>query len=313
MIKRLYKNTQFLIGFLILFSIIIASFVLEYSIEFTSKNLNIQSKPAPPSLTHPLGTGEYGVDVLQQVLIFARTPIFFALVICIFRLTFSLIFGVLHAYFYTWTKYINWMFDIFQFIPTVLLAILLIRPTMSGMDNNLENKWICYTIVVLTLIGIPNLTHLISNEVRLLLQREYVITSKLLGGHTYHIYKVHIKPYLLPKLSIWFQQQILQIMILMMHLALFETISFNVGGSLILISDTSQNLINFPWLAMGPVIFFTIVILSINALISGLQSAFKNDAVFHESSLLLNKIEQVKHEKWKIYLQQFKQWFSIKL
>ncbi|MBY0041085.1 ABC transporter permease subunit [Bacillus cereus] len=313
MIRTLYKNKQFLIGFLILLSIIIASYVFEYFIAFTSEDLNIQSKPTPPSLTHPLGTGEYGVDVLQQVLIFAKSPIFFTLIICIFRLTFSLLFGVVHAYFYTWTKYINWVFDIFQFTPTVLLAILLIRPTISGMDNIPETKWICYTIVVLTLIGIPNLTQLISNEVRLLLQREYVITSKLLGGHTYHIYKVHIKPYLLPKLFVWFQQQILQIMILMMHLALFETLSFNVGGSLLLISDTSQKLINYPWLAMGPVIFFTIVILSINALLSGLQSTLKGDDAFHESSLLLNKIEQVKHEKWKIYLQQFKQWFSIKL
>ncbi|HDR4441479.1 peptide ABC transporter permease [Bacillus thuringiensis serovar brasilensis] len=313
MIKKLYKNTQFLVGLFILFSIIITSFILEYSIEYNSENLNLQSVPTPPSLMHPLGTGDYGVDILKQVLIFARIPIFFAIVICIFRLAFSLIFGVLHAFFYTWTKYINWIFEIFQFIPTTLLAILLISPTMSGIYDNPENKWICYTIVVLTLIGIPNLTHLISNEVRLLLKREYVISSKLLGGYSYHIYKVHIRPYLISKLFIWFHQQMLQVMILMMHLALFETISFNVGGSLVLISDTNQKLMNFPWVAVGPVIFFTIVVLSINALLSGLQSTLKGDAAFQESSLLLNKIEQVKHERRKIHLQQLKQWLSIKL
>lgn len=295
MFKKFFRSKQFLGGFCILAIIIIASYALEYYVKIGKLKLNYGDNPAPPSFAHPLGLGDYGIDVLQQVLTFAKTPIFYSLLIAFIRTLFSLIFGFSLAYFYKWTKWLDWILEIFQYVPISLLALFLLSP-IPIIQINLDNQWIFYTITVLIFIGIPNLTQLISSEIRFLLQHEFVTSSRVIGGRPFHIYKLHLKPYLIPKICILFNQQVLQILILMMHLALFQAISKNIGGTLILLSKISEQLIRQPWAAFGPVIFFTIVILAMYMVMSGIKHILEADINYSEESLLLNKLERKKRE-----------------
>ncbi|MCX2829058.1 ABC transporter permease subunit [Bacillus sp. DHT2] len=301
MFKNFFRSKQFLGGFCILATIIIASYAIENYVKIGQFKLTSEASPAPPSFAHPLGVGDYGIDVLQQVLTFAKTPIFYSLLIAFIRTLFSLIFGFLLAYSYKWTKWLDWILDPFQYVPTILLALFLLSP-VPIMQIKQDNQWIFYTITVLVLIGIPNLTQLISSEIRLLLQHEFVTSSKTMGGRPFHIYKLHLKPYLIPKICIWFNQQVLQVFILMMHLALFQAISISIGGTVTLLSQTSEHLIRQPWVAFGPVIFFTIVILAMYMMMSGIKHVLETDINYSEESLLLNKLERERKENKRIHI-----------
>ncbi|MED1270825.1 hypothetical protein P4U03_30665 [Bacillus mycoides] len=89
----------------------------------------------------------------------------------------------------------------------------------------------------------------------------------------------------------------LQTLVLLLHLALFQTISFNIAGTLVLLGYNHQFLNVLPWVAFGPVLFFTIVILAVYMMLSGMQHALKNELVHIDNSLLLSVLAKEKREK----------------
>ncbi|WP_242272363.1 peptide ABC transporter permease [Bacillus cereus group sp. BfR-BA-01310] len=321
MFKKVVFNIRFLIGLFILVTIIVASYITKEKMDsgkiqpgpafqYIDDKL-VSTAPAPPSFSHPLGVDKEGNDVLIWTLYDAKTPIFYAVIISFFRIVFSLIFGVLHAYFYRYVRFLDILFETFQYVPTTLLAIFLLSPVMLVSPDE-EHLWLSYMISVLIFISVPNLVQLFSNEIRLLLQNEFVTSSKTLGGGFFHICKIHLKPFLTPKIFIWINQQMLQTLVLLLHLALFQTISFNVAGTLVLLSHNHQFLYVLPWIAFGPVLFFTIVILAVYMMLSGMQNALKNEMVHIDNSLLLSVLSKDKRERKRKYLSLFKQNVKMK-
>ena len=64
-----------------------------------------------------------------------------------------------------------------------------------------EHLWLTYTISVLIFISVPNLVQLFSNEIRLLLQNEFVTSSKTLGGGFFTFVNYILNPFLHQKFS----------------------------------------------------------------------------------------------------------------
>lgn len=86
MLKKIVFNIRFLIGLLILVSIIISSYITKEKVD-TGKIKPIpeyqyiegkitRTAPAPPSFAHPFGVDMHGNDVLIRTLYNAKTPIF---------------------------------------------------------------------------------------------------------------------------------------------------------------------------------------------------------------------------------------------
>ncbi|RWS44371.1 peptide ABC transporter permease [Bacillus mycoides] len=321
MLKKIVFNIRFLIGLFILVTIIISSYITKEKVDagkikpippYQYVDGKITSTaPAPPSFSHPLGVDKDGDDVLIRTLYGAKTPIFYAVIISFFRITFSLILGILHAYFYRYVRFLDVLFETFQYVPTTLLAIFLLSPVLFVSPED-EQLWLTYTLSVLIFISVPNLVQLFSNEVRLLLQNEFVTSSKTLGGGFFHIGKLHLKPFLTPKIFIWINQQMLQTLVLLLHLALFRTIPFNIAGTLVLLSHNHQFLNVLPWIAFGPVLFFTIVILAVYMMLSGMQNALQDEMVHIDNSLLLSVLAKEKREKKSQYFSFFKPSVKIK-
>ena len=306
MFKKLLTNKRFLAGLCILILLVLSSYMLDsYSKthkiepipEFSYKdNVPIRTAPAPPSLSHPLGVDAGGYDVLRTVLTHAKAPIISAFLISLMRIIISLIFAFFYAYFYRGVRWFNWLFDSFQYVPPTLLGILLLSHVQYLLINQ-QSQWFIYVIAVLTLIGIPNLTQLIGNEIRLLLHNEFVTSSKILGGGIFHIFKTHIHPYLLPKIFLWLNQQLLQVLVLIMHLSLFHMILIKIGGSIFLISSNFQLLMLTPWVTYGPVLFFTLLVLVAYMMSSGVQSVLQTENKLAEHSLLFSMIRKEQQEQ----------------
>lgn len=140
------------------------------------------------------------------------------------------------------------------------------------------------------------MTQLIGNEIRLLLHNEFVTSSKILGGGIFHIFKTHIQPYLLPKMFLWLNQQLLQVLVPIMHLSLFHVISIEIGGSIFMISSDFQLLILTPWVTYGSVIFFTLLVLVAYMMSSGVQSVLQTESKLAEPSLLFSMIRKEQEE-----------------
>nr|WP_283244082.1 hypothetical protein [Bacillus suaedaesalsae] len=124
------------------------------------------------------------------------------------------------------------------------------------------------------------LSSLISNEVELILRREFIQSSKILGATRFFLIWKHILPHLKERIVILFGQQMIQVLIILAHLGIFKLF---LGGTHVtydrfvndppssitnewsgLIGDGFYSFVSAPWVFLAPIGFFTITIIAIN-------------------------------------------------
>ncbi|WP_368657082.1 ABC transporter permease [Metabacillus halosaccharovorans] len=296
MIKVL-KNPLFLIGFLFIIGLLMTSFI--YTAMVNSEVRQIQllydnngdllaSSPISPRWGIPFGTDLIGYDMLSKVLIGAKYTLLAAISIAALRMLISIPFGlILGSYLSKFNKYLNSIIDIFHFIPLSLIALYLLSPVLYSSSNGFEyslTERIVIEVIVFTVLAVPVLALLIGNETNELFKKEFVISSKIMGGSKLHIIRKHIFPLLKARFWIIFGQQITQTLLVMVHLGLFN---LYFGGTVItygdfadppksmtnewsgLIGGTKNYIRSAPWIPLTPIICFTLTILAVTLMIEG--------------------------------------------
>ncbi|MFC4618218.1 ABC transporter permease [Camelliibacillus cellulosilyticus] len=315
MIKALLRQPLFVIGFLFVFALVIASFFytavyhdkVPQLLLLYDKNGNVLAKsPLTPS-QHPLfGTDKQGYDLTRQLLIGAKYTILGASVIALIRILMSFVCGVIYgSYLYRFKRFFTGIVDAFHVIPLTLLAYLMLRTVLLMNGGTSEFAYslttrLVFEVLVLAVIAVPVVGVLIGNEIGNVLQNEYIQCAKILGGSRWHILFRHVMPHLLPRLVIIFIQQIIQVMIVMVHLGLLELF---FGGTMIMQSLTGTEVFSFsnewsglignsrmyldiyPWLLFGPLVLFTITIIAFSFMVEGLNKA-----------IAWHKIQRIKRE-----------------
>jgi peptide/nickel transport system permease protein len=298
MMKKLFLNPLFLIGFLFITLLLTASifhtFVLDGVIRQTQviyEGINpLESAPLEPSLSILFGTDSLGFHMLDKIILGAKFTITFALIIAGLRVGISLIVGMLYGtYLMRFKPYIDGVVDSFHYIPVSLLAYYMLRPVLwESPDGFLFNfpERVAIEVVVLTLVALPITSVLIGNETGSILKEEFIEGAKTLGGSKLHILKKHVRPHLAPRIAIIFGQQVISVLLIFAHLGLFNLF---FGGTEVnyskvpdppqsfsgewsgLIGDSFRTLRAAPWIPLTPIIFFGITILAINFMLEGFK------------------------------------------
>jgi peptide/nickel transport system permease protein len=127
MISRLFTQPLFLTGFIIIFTLVISSFV--YTIVFDDeipqdyylydeKGTLVDASPLPPSKHIWFGTDRHGFHMLYKIIIGAKFTILAALGIAFLRVVVAIPVGIfLSSYLSKSRKYINGFVDSFHYIP----------------------------------------------------------------------------------------------------------------------------------------------------------------------------------------------------
>jgi peptide/nickel transport system permease protein len=310
MLKRLFKNGYFLIGFVFIIGLctisLLHTFVWDNQIAQTQIRYEdgraVEGSPIAPRVDIPLGTNVQGFHMTHLISVGAKYTIGFAVLIAFIRLLTSMVFGILYgAYFFSFRKYVTWVVDVFNYVPVTLLALFILTPFLveipTGFDYTFwERVWI--EVIILALIAVPPTSILIGNEMGRIYNHEFIDGAKIIGGSRLHILWKHVRPHIQPQLWIIFMQQLVQTMLVLAHLGFFkvffggtnmsfdpyfrdppQSISYEWSG---LIGDGMRHLTVSPWIVLVPITFFALTILAMNFMLEGIKTVTENWRVDHK-------------------------------
>ncbi|WP_040954109.1 ABC transporter permease subunit [Virgibacillus sp. SK37] len=217
-----------LIGYSFLYSTITDNRVEQATILYEEDGVTIRSTPPhPPSEAFLFGSTELGFSIADQLIIGAKYTLIFGLLIAFLRVLGGLLFGIVFAFSlpYRFQKAIEKLTDSIHFLPLSLIAYILLRPilmpTQSGFAYSFTER-IILEITILTVMVIPLTMVLTGKEMNRLLQFEFIASAKILGGGSFHLFWRHILPHMGPRLTILFGQQFIQVLLVFIHLGVFN-------------------------------------------------------------------------------------------
>lgn len=297
---RVVKHKRFIIGFIIFAGILFASIAFNSVIRplypahfndllYDKEGYLIDKAPFSPSWQFPMGSDSMGVPFELDLLPGAKQVIGVALAITFFRVLLSFLLSIAvaslkqRAY-----KFVIHILDVFQFIPATLLAFIVIAPVHI---KNIGQREI-FLIIVLTLVALPNLTALLAAEIKAVKDREFIQVTRTIGGGPWHIFRYHIMKFLKSKLVILFNQQIIQVLVLMIALALLyvSTISwmgYLTGGQFLMWV--------WRWMLIDPAASVFVIIVSIQLMGSAIRRVAEGEDLKERRKRRGKKEETVVH------------------
>jgi ABC-type dipeptide/oligopeptide/nickel transport system permease subunit len=140
----------------------------------------------PPGPVYPLGTDEYGRDVLSRLIYGARVSLAVAVAVEVIELLFGLTLGMLAGL--KGGRLDNLVMrvtDLMFAFPDILLAILIV----GTMGKDLRN-----VMLALAIVGWPGMVRLVRSQVLSLREREFVEAARAMGASDGRIMLRHLLP-----------------------------------------------------------------------------------------------------------------------
>jgi peptide/nickel transport system permease protein len=147
---------------------------------------NLANKLQKPSPEHPLGTDEFGRDVLSRLIYGARVSLTVAVAVEAVELLFGLTLGMIAGWRRGWLdNAVMRVTDMMFAFPDILLAILIV----GLLGKNLFNVFLA-----LALVGWPGMVRLVRSQTLALRDKEFLEAARALGASDGRIYVRHLLP-----------------------------------------------------------------------------------------------------------------------
>lgn len=220
---------------------------------------------APPSWEHPLGTDNFGRDILSRILYGARTAIVMGLVSALIGSTLGAILGVVSAYFGgVIDLLIQRAVDIFLSLPIIVLALVVVamlgRNLVLGFDFNL--------ILAISIPIVPQVARVVRSSALSIREMAYVDAARVAGYSTRRIIFRHMAPNLMAPYLIMLTAFIAQAILLeasLSFLGLGVTEPSPAWGLML-----AGNAVDFyrqaPWMIIFPGLAISLAVFSFNLL-----------------------------------------------
>lgn len=297
MIRNVWKEPLFLIGFLFVVGLLSASlyhqFVMdnhirEEEIKYDANGTLVDKAPFEPSKEYWFGSDRMGADLFYQIISGAKYTLGIAFIGSLLRVLFSFLGGVLLLKAGKSLAFLKGLSQSFYYLPSALIVFFIAGPTIT-MDQFSFWEKIAFELLVIVLIAVPNTSILIKEEINLIEQEEFITSAKLMGASRFRILFKHVMPHLWPKLILIYVQQMIAVLLLLAHLGI---LGLFFGGSIyrefsqdyfIAVSESNEwsgllggyyfQLRIAPWLVVFPVLSFASVILAFNFMSEGIKRA----------------------------------------
>lgn len=184
--KRLTRNKLAMAGLVIVVLIILVAVFADFIAPYDYKAQDYANRLAPLSLAHPLGTDEFGRDILSRIIYGARTSMLVALGGVSICLVVGGILGLLAGYFGGWVEVIIMrIMDIFMAIPYLLLAVTIQSALGEGLFN---------TMLAISLAGMPATCRVLRATIMTIRDQEYIEASIATGSGSLRTMVRHVLP-----------------------------------------------------------------------------------------------------------------------
>ena len=270
LLKRMKRNPFFVVGFILVILILIATFLGPAVIPFDPIKNSLREKFMSPEgfskgfSGHILGTDSMGRDVFKRLLVGGRISLFIAFTAVAIMTVMGTVLGIIAGYFGgVIDAIIMRLCDVFMSLPPLILAISVI----SVMGVNTFN--LIFVVAFSQWVGCCRVTR---NNVRVVRGMEFVHASGVLGATKAHIMFRQIFPNVTTQIIIIASQKI------GLSILLEASLSFlSLGvpapqpswGNMI--SSGRSYMMTNPWLVLTPGIALMLTVLAFNFLGDGLR------------------------------------------
>jgi peptide/nickel transport system permease protein len=154
-------------------------------------DLALEPHPTPPSLRHPLGTDNFGRDVLSQLIASTQTSFGVGLVAAVVAVTISTLLGATAAYFGGLADLVLMgVSDVFVLMPAPVVMLIL------GLLLRLE--WPLVAVGYGILSGLGGQSIVVKAQALQVKVRPFIDAARVAGGSNAHIIRKHLFSSLVP-------------------------------------------------------------------------------------------------------------------
>ncbi|MBM7553560.1 ABC transporter permease subunit [Thalassobacillus pellis] len=303
--KAIFKQPLFWPGIIFIVVMLTASFI--HMIFFDSvipqtpflydSDGNLVGAPFAPFEHSILGTDSNGSHLLYFILEGAKFTILGVLAITFVSFFVAFLIGVPLGFRYKRKATImENTFSVLYFIPASLISYIFLKPLlwmpMGGFPTSLTYR-LTVEVLVISALLIPPAAILIANETSVILKKEFVTSSRVLGGRFFHVFRNHVLPHLKINFATLMTRQAIQAILVTTHLGIFQLyfggtqLGYGLGGgppvpttndwaSIVgMYYDTLQ--LNSRWLVGVPLLFLILFILSLMGIARSIKNVMKID------------------------------------
>ncbi len=265
---RYRKNKLALFGLIVFLIIVIVSISTPLFIDYRTQVIrqNISENFQTASAAHPLGTDQFGRDVLCRLLWGSRYSILCGLGVMALSLSVGAVLGASAGYFGgVYDQIIMRVLDVFFAIPMTLMAISIV----AAFGNSIPNL-----ILAISLGQIPKMTRIIRSSVITLKDQDFIEAARACDTKKSRIIFKHILPNAMGTLIVEGTLTMGKSIILIAGLSF---IGMGIQppapewGSML--SEAKNYMLNYPYLMYAPGVAIVLTALSITLIGDGLRDA----------------------------------------
>lgn len=258
------KNKSFMIGLIILVSIILVAIFAEVIAPYEFDQQNVGPRYTAPCAEYLFGTDQLGRDMLSRVIYGSRPALWVAFLGGTLQLAIGVVVGLLCGYFGKWVdKVLLFMTDVTWCIPGTILALAVVTILGKGLTNS---------IIAISLVAWASYARTVRAKTLSLRNMAFVETGKAFGESNMALMFRYILPNIVPSLIV------LVSLNLPGTIMSTTTLSFLGLGSQppspdwgLAISDGIKYITTAPWLSLYPGLALVYTTFGFNLLGEGLR------------------------------------------
>lgn len=184
--RRFRRNRLGVVGLAIVTGLVVVALAAPLLAPNDPATQSLRDRRAPPSATFPLGTDEFGRDILSRIVYGTRVTLLVSLSSVGFGLLIGGLLGTIAGYGGGWLDtLIMRTMDLFLAFPYLLLAIIIVSALGPGIRN---------TIIAIGIWTVPAFARIARGAVAGLRDRDFVQAARALGARESRIMGVHLLP-----------------------------------------------------------------------------------------------------------------------
>ena len=185
-LKRVLFNKKAIVGGILLFLIALSAIFAPFISPYDPIEQNMRNRLQPPSREHPLGTDNFGRDILSRILYGGRISLRIGFISVGIAIFFGCSLGILSGFYGGWVDSVIMRFiDIMLALPGFLLALAIVAALGATINNVMIAVGISY---------IPVFARLMRSAVLSVIEKDYVSAARGIGGNDFQIIFKHIVP-----------------------------------------------------------------------------------------------------------------------
>jgi peptide/nickel transport system permease protein len=173
-LRAMLRHRSGMVGLIITVALVVVALLAPLLAPYDALQMHPQDRFQPPSRAYPLGTDEFGRDVLSRVLIGSRISLSVGLISIAVATLLGVVIGLVAGYEGGWFDTVSMrLFDALLAFPAILLAIVIVAIVGPGTVS---------VLLAVAIVNIPLFARLMRANVMGERGKDYVLAERALGA-----------------------------------------------------------------------------------------------------------------------------------